>query len=92
MSTFAWVGWGLLGAAGAASAYGLHLLALRLEEQGWIYYLRRKPLGTASRFAPVQEILEPPARHVIHIRDELRSVEEDNAPADDARPPRLRLL
>lgn len=91
MSSFEWIGWGFLVSAGAASLYGLHRLALRLEERGSLYYLRRKPSGTAGRFAPVQEILEPPARHVIQVRDELRSIDEDDTPEDDDHPPRITL-
>jgi hypothetical protein len=64
---------GLLG--GAAALYGLHRLALWLERDGWIRYLRRPPDAGAGGGAPLgelQKIYEPQTRHVYELKEEKR--------------------
>ncbi len=50
--------------------YGLHRLALWMEERGWIYYWRRRAgsgaLGNAVM--GVQQILEPGKKHTLEVR------------------------
>jgi len=58
----------------------LHRLLLRLEERGWIYYVRKKPQGGAlSSMVPLHEIVEPGQRHVVQAQE--RMIHE--APARD---------
>ena len=48
--------------------YGLHRLALRLEERGFIYYLNKKPRSSPmGSFVAFQRVLEPRAEHVIQV-------------------------
>ena len=63
--------WCGLALGGLALLYGLHRLALRWEERGWIYYLKSKPGGGASGCLGVlQEAIEPNAKHVIVVRQD----------------------
>ena len=41
------VGWMLIIALGLGALYGLHRLGLWMEERGYIYYLHKKPKGSA---------------------------------------------
>jgi hypothetical protein len=75
--------WGLIfGAPGAiAGLYGLHRLALRLEEAGHLYYLRKKPKGGGGNaFLAVQRIVEPGAGHVMIVGEEVKVDEEAGSP------------
>ncbi len=64
-----------------ATLYGLHRLCLWLEARGWLYYKHRKSGSSpASCFVALQNVLEPPARHVHHLKDEKRHHAEDEAP------------
>ncbi len=81
--------WGLVVAGGAAAVYGFHRLCLWMERRGWIYYLRRKPGGTAAAgsLVALQQAIEPQVRHVLHVKDEKRQHAERDAPgADDPEP------
>lgn len=70
------------GVAGVAALYGSHRLCLWLEERGQLYYLKKKP-GSAPSFTALQEIVEPSARHVHHVRDEKRArADGDGAPPE----------
>ena len=72
-----WVGWILVGGAGL---YGVHRLALWLEERGHLYYLHRKPSGSAAgAFVALQRAIEPQSQHVEHVRHVEHRVEEDEA-------------
>ena len=72
-------------AAIPAALYGLHRLALRLEERGYLYYLKTKPRGGGGNaFVPIQELIEPQVEHVLHVRDEIREDDEDGAPGPGA--------
>jgi hypothetical protein len=60
-----------VGAAGAL--YALHRLALRLEDRGHLYYLNKKPSGSAAGcFVAMQRAIEPQIQHVIHVNAESR--------------------
>ncbi len=68
----------LLGAI--AAIYGLHRLALNLEDKGHLYYLRRKPSGgAAGSFVAMHRLFEPQYQHVEHVSREFQRVEEDEA-------------
>ncbi len=70
--------WYVLGAA--AALYGLHRLALKLEDQGHLYYLRKKSSsGAAGSFVALHRLIEPKAQHVEHVRQVFHRVEEDEA-------------
>ncbi|WP_165234331.1 hypothetical protein [Aquisphaera insulae] len=90
METFKVVGLVLLVLAGAAALLGLHRLALRLEDRGVIYYLRKKPKGGVGRgMLGLQEFVDPRMEHVLHVREEPH--EEAGSPAGPGDPPRLRI-
>jgi hypothetical protein len=72
-----WVGW-IIG--GVAGPYGLHRLALWLEERGHLYYLHKKPSGSsAGAFVALQRAIEPQSQHVQHVRHVEHRVEDDEA-------------
>jgi hypothetical protein len=48
--------------------YGFHRLGLWMEEQGYIYYLHKKPKGSAAgSFVALQKMIEPRAEYVIQV-------------------------
>jgi len=75
----------------AVALYMLHRLGLWMEERGWIYY--RKKHGSSgslsSAFLEVQALLEPSQRHVLEIKreDDSEQDESGDPPSPDA-PPR----
>jgi hypothetical protein len=86
---FFWVGCAVI-APGAL--YALHRLALRLEERGHFYYLKKKSSGSAAGcFVAWQRALEPQIQHVIHVNAESRLHGEEGASGqgnpDDANTP-----
>jgi hypothetical protein len=70
--------------AAVAALYGLHRLALKAEDNGWIYYLRRKPSISAlgNAFLEVQSLVEPEKQHLVEV-SRAETVEED----DQGEPP-----
>jgi hypothetical protein len=53
----------------AAALYGLHRLALRLEDRGWLFYRRKKPDSSpAAMWVGLQQFIEPGVRYVREIR------------------------
>lgn len=78
--------WAALGLAGVAALYGLHRLCLWLEARGLLYYKHKKPSSSAaSCFVALQQFLEPPAKHVLHVKEEKRHPVEEAAggPGED---------
>jgi hypothetical protein len=90
--------WTLAVTGGLGALYGLHLLGLWMEERGYLYYLHKKPKGSAAGcFVALQKALEPNVQHVIQVsrvnhlhgeegasgRDD--SVNSDAKPADESR-------
>lgn len=67
---------GVLGVTGAMAA--LHRLCLWLEAKGHLYYWHKKPEGSspAACLSALQEIIEPRAKHVFHVKDEKRHANE----------------
>ena len=58
---------------GAGALYALHWLALRLEDRGHLYYLKKKPGGGgAGCFVAMQQVIQPQIQHVIHVNAESR--------------------
>jgi hypothetical protein len=64
--------WCFLGAGALAAVYGLHRLALRLEQAGHLYYLHKKTSGGGAlgSFVALQRVLEPRAEHVLIVHEE----------------------
>jgi hypothetical protein len=59
----------LLIVGGLAALYGFHRSCLSLEKHGWLYYKHKKPTSSpASSFVALQQILEPPVQHVLHVK------------------------
>jgi hypothetical protein len=64
-STWVWVS-----IIGVVALYGLHRLALLLEEHGHLYYLHKKPKGGgSSAFVVLQQLIEPKAQQQLVVRD-----------------------
>jgi hypothetical protein len=60
--------WTVFIAGGLLALYGLHRLGLWMEERGYIYYVHKKPTGSAAgSFVALQKIIEPQAQHVIQV-------------------------
>lgn len=53
-----------------AVLYALHRLALRLERDGWIRYLKTPPDGGAAALGELQQFFEPQTRHVYELKEE----------------------
>lgn len=75
----------------AGALYGLHRLALRAEESGWIYYVKKRGSSSALSGAvlEVQSILEPSSRYVqeektrVHLEEDASG---DPPVLDETRP------
>ena len=68
---------------GGAAIYGLHRLALWLEERGHLYYLHKKPSGSAAGcFVALQRTIEPQAHHVLLVREHVDFDEGEAAGSD----------
>ena len=80
--------WCLIGISGLAALYGLHCLGLWLEKRGWLFYKHKKPSSTGiSCFVALQQVLEPPIQHVLHVKEQKRHHAEEGVPGKDD-PPR----
>jgi hypothetical protein len=65
VSTWLWVS-----IVGVLALYGLHHIALALEERGHLYYLHKKPKGGGSApFVVLQQLIEPKAHQQLVVRD-----------------------
>lgn len=55
-----------------AALYGLHRLALWMEDKGWIYYRQKRasPNALGNAVLSVQQILQPDARHIVEAKQE----------------------
>jgi hypothetical protein len=68
MNSWTVILWTILVICGPLALYGLHRLGLWMEEQGYIYYLHKKPKGSAAgSFVALQKLIEPRAEHVIQV-------------------------
>jgi hypothetical protein len=92
MGTWETVFWAGCAVMVPGALYALHRLALPLEERGHLYYLKKKPRGSAAGcFVAIQRALEPQIQHVIHVDAESRLRGEERGSGqgdpDDANPP-----
>ena len=63
-----------------AAFFWLDRFCLWLEDRGWLYYRRKKPSGSAaSAWVAMQQFVEPGVKHVVQIRQERRSREDEEA-------------
>jgi hypothetical protein len=72
MNAWTVAGWG---AGAVIGLYTLHRLALWLEREGWIRYVRNPPQagsGGAAALGELQQIFEPKTRHVYELKQEKR--------------------
>jgi hypothetical protein len=68
----------VLGLAGGL--YGLHRLALWLEDRGWLFYLRKKPsTSPAGCWVAAHQFLEPGVEHVLQLKAEKRDEDGEAA-------------
>jgi hypothetical protein len=71
--------WSLLIVGGLAALYGFHRLCLWLERRGWLYCKHKKPTTSpASSFVALQQVLEPPVQHFLHVKEEKRHHGEED--------------
>jgi hypothetical protein len=76
--------WIMLALDGIVAVYGLHRLALWMESRGWIYYLNKKPRGSAmGSFVALQKVIEPRAEHVLHVARANHVIGEEGVPGND---------
>ena len=81
MSFWNTVLWGLIIISIVAALYRFHRLGLWLEKRGWLFYKHRKPTsGAASCFVALQQVLEPPIKHVLHVKEQKRHYNEEGVP------------
>ncbi|HWY87278.1 MAG TPA: hypothetical protein VNX28_11165 [Gemmataceae bacterium] len=79
--------WCLIGISGLAALYGLHRLGLWLEKRGWLFYKHKKPSSSAAGcFVALQQVLEPPIQHVLHVNEQKRQQAEEGVPGKDDKP------
>jgi hypothetical protein len=73
MGTWEILFWSVCTVGAAGALYALHRLALRLEDRGHLYYLKKKPSGSgAGCFVAMQQVIQPQIQHVIHVSAESR--------------------
>jgi len=70
--------WAVVASIAPGLLYALHRWCLKLEEQGYLYYLHKKPSSGGSVLNPLQEIVQPQIRYVLEIHDELPIKSEDD--------------
>jgi hypothetical protein len=76
--------WTMLVTDGIVAIYGLHRLALRMEDRGWIYYLNKKPRGSAmGSFVALQKVIEPRAEHVLRVSHVNHVIGEEGVPGNE---------
>ena len=72
------VGWILVIGFGFVALYGLHRVALWMEDRGYIYYLNKKPksspLGSLIAF---QRAIEPRAHYIVQAEQVNQEVGEE---------------
>ena len=60
--------------------FWLDRFCLWLEDRGWLYYRRKKPSSSAaSAWVAMQQFIEPGVKHVVQIKQERRSEEDEEA-------------
>jgi hypothetical protein len=68
METWSVLFWTVAVLGSLAGLYGLHRLALWMEDRGYLYYLHKKPShSAASSFVALQQVIEPKFEHVIQV-------------------------
>jgi len=78
--------WILIVFGASAALYQLHRLGLWLDERGWLYYKYKKSSRSAGGcFIALEQVLEPPIQHVLHVKEEKRyQAEEERTDHDDS--------
>ena len=80
MNVLRWLLWGLVAVGAVAALISFDRLCLWLEDRGWLYYRRKKPSSSpASSWVALQQFIEPGVKHVIQIKQEKRSEEDEKA-------------
>ena len=60
--------------------FWLDRFCLWLEDRGWLYYRRKKPSSSAaSAWVAMQQFIEPGVKHVVQIKQEKRSEDDEAA-------------
>ena len=79
--------WAVFAILALVGVYALHRLALRLEENGYIYYWNKKPTGSAAgSLVAMQRVIEPQIVHLT-IATERKHDEQKAHPGADQEPP-----
>jgi len=80
--------WGLVIVAGLAAPYGFFRLCSWLAARDWLYYKHSETGSSpASCFVALQKVIEPPAKHVLEVKEQRRTHAQEDAPGQDDRPP-----
>jgi hypothetical protein len=74
------VAWILVIGLGVGALYGLHRLALWMEDRGHIYYLNKRPKSSAlGSLIAFQRAIEPRAHYVVQAEQVNQEVGEEGA-------------
>ncbi len=66
-----WIGGSLV------ALYALHRLALWLERESWIRYIKNPPRADAgAAFGELQQMFEPQTKHVYEMKEQKRPIRE----------------
>jgi hypothetical protein len=76
---------GMLGIGGCIGGlYGLHRLALWMEDRGIIYYIRKEPSGSPlGSFIALQKVIEPRAEYVLRAPCAYQRTDQESGQATD---------
>lgn len=71
----------------AAALYGLHRLALWMEDRGWIYWTKKRASSTSvgTAFLEIQKLLEPSKQHLVDVKNETREEDDDSGEPPSSR-------
>ena len=70
-------------ALGGGLLYGLHRLALHLENKGLLYYKHKRPSSSVmSSFVALHQMIEPGTKNVITVGEQAVQDDEDGDPKE----------
>jgi hypothetical protein len=70
--------WLLIAIAAVPTLYGLHRLCIRLEDDGYLYYRKKRPRTSGgSMFLPLDQMIRPQIQHVTQIEGQHEKVTEE---------------
>jgi hypothetical protein len=80
MALWRWLVGALIVLGHFVAFFWLDRFCLWLEDRGWLYYRRKKPSSSAaSAWVAIQQFIEPGVKHIVQIKQERRSEEDEEA-------------